>query len=837
MADEFPPYEPPSELTTTLKRSMKLVQPTSGAFAGANGTIVNPALKKLLDRPPTLSDDATQRLDGRRIPVVLAFVRDPQGRTQPGMLVRLLQGDRLIDQSRTNPRGVALLRFPFPVEIPNKPRPASEGILEVLAPGMDALKKPVSIPGDRQHGVVELVVQKLPDLPNMGNTLNNAIAGGEDAVQKVMDELRKRLRRLGLGVEFQDNPLDRLPADFSTELCADVTKLLGSTEDPILSLAGEAGDFRRRRVPIIKRVTVPRLGLNPAGDNAPPRRYLVRLRQQWTFIGYTLGEIANVEGLDPGSIVNETLESVQKLTEKVARTVESVSSQALESTSSFLNQGTSIDALLQVATSVRATAAAGGFMLPGIGGFGAATASLSTNASTRTRVNTSLQVNSGLQAAKTLVNEALRTSMSTLRNLETTVTKALGQISPLLSRVTNLLRWTLYENYMVCTHVEDVVEIQSVPITSSLGLEEAVLFSDEDIAEYRRIFEPLLLEPKLKPHFELLRRAVAARRAATMPASTAYLSFEYASFMAGADLKITINGQTRVITLRPGGTRAQETIQFLVPIPMPLASAPSGLKIELSLDIRPELIRLPPFLANFTNVTMPVASVSVSRMHVRLESAPGYALENDHHFGNGFRVTSKDGETSDSVTGGVEVRVPAPAVRTESDPLFIHVNRNRHYYFGLLAQAALADPSLRDDAPQLSVFNGNHDLWRLPIIGFEGNRALVIGDADDTIPEVLNDLNLFRNDPGAATVIQIAAPGAYSEALQGLLSLTDAVGKLHPNLLQAAPTMLAPVMPVASLAGGGPLAGAPAAGGTPALPSLPTGGGATPGGGLLGGIL
>lgn len=88
-------------------------------------------------------------------------------------------------------------------------------------------------------------------------------------------------------------------------------------------------------------------------------------------------------------------------------------------------------------------------------------------------------------------------------------------------------------------------------------------------------------------------------------------------------------------------------------------------------------------------------------------------------------------------------------------------------------------------------------MWQLPIVGFEGNRVLVIldpGDDDEEAQDLLAD-------EGAATILQLAAPGAYAEALQGLLELTDLVaGKIHPALLPApAPTV--PTVGVVDLAG------------------------------------
>lgn len=798
----------------TLLPSMRTFGPKAHD-AVESGPKMNAALRKLLDRPPTLSGKASSKFDGRRIPLALLLVRDKHGATRAGLVVRLTQNDKLVDLCRTDRRGFALLRFPIPQGDASLPRGAVTARIQIHAPGMETVSRDVTVPADRQHIVEEIELEALPPGPQAVN----AGAGEEDPPDDPADEFEEEeagldvsvgngeeesaerataTRSLAVGkpvIDLQDNPLDRLPADFSTELCADLTKLLGATEDPIMGLMGDSSDFRRRRIPLIKRLTVPRIGINPPGDKNPPRRYLVRVRQQWTFVGYTLGELANVEGLDPGAVLDEATRTVARATERVSRALDTVTSQALETTESFLKQASSIDALLQASTSVSAIAGAAGFFLPLpipiFGGGGGAR--VSVTASTRSSVNTSLLVNSGLHVAKSLINQALRTAASTVRDVENTITKALNRVSPLLSRVTNLLRWTLYENYVVCTHVEDVVEVQAVPITATLGSGTDVLFSDEDIVEYRRILEPLLLEPRLRPHFEILRRAVAQKRAANLPVSVVHVTVDYSTVFARGTLRISVNSEPdQFVTLRPRGSRAVESVRLSIPVAMPLhgtANPPVALQMELSAEADHSL--LPPFLAGLTS--LPEGSVTISGVRVRLESTPGHSLEMTREFGSDFRTTT--GSSATPATQSLDVRVPPPAVFTQGDPLFIHINRNRHYYFGLLAQAALADPSLRDDSALLADFNGDHDLWRLPIVGFEGDRALVISDPDPAIPQVQQDIAMLTADPGAATVIQLAAPGAYGEALQGLLELTDAAGKLHPNLIPAP----APVMPPLAL--------------------------------------
>jgi hypothetical protein len=125
----------------------------------------------------------------------------------------------------------------------------------------------------------------------------------------------------------------------------------------------------------------------------------------------------------------------------------------------------------------------------------------------------------------------------------------------------------------------------------------------------------------------------------------------------------------------------------------------------------------------------------------------------------------------------------------------------------VLAQAALTVPSLRSDAPQLVNFPYDHDIWRLPILGFEGDRVLILRNVDPADPDVVE---LLANDVGAGTLVQLAAPGAYGEALKGLLTilnldpakLVDEGTLIHPALLPV-PQVAVPAVGTLPGTGGG----------------------------------
>lgn len=751
-------------------------------------------LKALLNNPPTLSEQATKSMDGRNIPIVLATLRDNLGLTRAGIEIRLFDSNaELIDFSRTNTNGLVLLRFPLPDPLADVAGSLklTDGTQLIDANGNSVDSIAVTVPIEtekRQHTLVDLRIAALPALPSVTDATS-----GHPLPQLI----------------FGDDPFQRLPFDFSTGLCDDLTQLQSSVLDPIFGKVAATDDFRSRRSPLLKRFTIPRVGEVPPTSvtPTPPRRYLVRVQQRWTFLGYTLGELSGVEALDPGTVVQEVTQTVGRTLERTSESLNQFTSQALETVRNTLTQASSIDTLLDVATSTETRTKASGFGNIGVGGFlsglnpvgllfgggaggvgvgaelgvGVGTSVLA-NATTRSSTNTSLEVNSLLQTAKSVVNRTVRTAAEALRDLQSTVTRQIGQVSPLLSRVTNLLRWLLYENYIVCTHVEDVVEVLDVRLSDEIA-DGTILFSAEDIVEYRRFFQPALLEPQLGPQFTVLRNAL------TRPITNIHIVINCSAVIYGADLRLRIGDVERLARLRPGDTRAHVTFQIspLLPHQLPVIELTLTLRAPVSESDGGSSILVEDAFDGFD-----IGRVQLSQFEFWFNS-PLAAKPNQIE-----PVTFEVTRNNPIIIREVPLKPPVQVVDTSKNPLFLHIKRNQTYYFGVLAQAALAIPSLRDDARQLKNFNAQHPIWRLPIVGFEGNRILVIKDVARDAKGAITDQDAKKliDDLGAATIIQLAAPGAYAEALKGLLTLLpiDETKKveeiLHPALLPQPATII-----------------------------------------------
>jgi hypothetical protein len=749
----------------------------------------NGPLHGLIDVRPTINPT---RVDGRRVPIVLVVMRDQAGATREGVEIRLHdEPGKLVDRSLTDRKGVVVLRFAEMISMAGMPEmggsPGPVKGFVTLGDGKQRMPVTIDVMAGSQHSLVDLVLDALPfhdDLPLRG-----------------------------------DNPFDRLPTDFTTQLCDDLTRLTNDTTDPIFgalpigSLPGGAGDFRAKRSSVIKRLTIPRVIQGAMG----PRRLLIRVVQEWKFIGYSLGELTDTQALDPGVVVQEisqTLQSVDRLT-----------SQALSTLLNSVSQLSSVDALLNVAASTQTRAfantnisanvggnlgaAAGGAVLGAIlaGPLGAiaggliggvlggsnvgsststdAGASLFASTLAASHESASLEVNSLLRTSQSLVNQALRTATSLARQT--------NAVSPILARVTNLLKWVLHENYLVCTHVEDVHEL----VPHEILAVTAPAFAPEDIVEYRRFFELALLDPTLRNQFDVLRSVIQTGIAGNL-ITTIRIDVNYVASGAGADLSIVVGDQELHMPLTPSSGVAHGVLHI-----QPVQSGTSG-QMDVSLAARVTTIPgFPPFIPPI--VITGTASISQFRIWYNASSA-----------GPPQQTPTAPLLSVNAATPTAAATVVLNYTTLASDPttnaLFRHVNRNKTYYLGLLAQAALAIPSLRDDAPQLSsTFPYNDPLWTLPILGFEGTRALVITDVDpNTDPPVKE---LIDKDAGAATLIQLASPGAYGEALQGLFELTDAIGRLSPQVTELASTPSGAV--------GGLVQGATGPAGPPGMPGMP----------------
>lgn len=748
-------------------------------------------LEQLLDLPATLSSDATRAHDGRLVKLVLVTVHDRTGHSRAGIPLHLLdEAGTVVDRAFTSRTGLAILKFPEAgiahAHAAHGAQDPTKGTVRILDGSANGIANAVEIPAAAQFTDLTLMLQTLPAVPMTSATDTVTGAGLWPPP--------------GLG----DDPFTNLPPDFTPELCDAIAAKVGDERDSLLGKLGDADDFRTQKKPIIKRLSAVRNGTLTVGPNTQePRRYLVRLRQSWIFLGYTLGELAEVDSLDPGSIIDETVGTVERSVEQVSRLVDQAKSFATSSLSDVLHESNRIDTLVKAATSteVNASVSGWGIGIPGLfgaGGIGVGVG-LRTGATTSTSVDTSLNVNHAISTAQSFVNEAIHSATSTLSSLARTVTTKVGRVSPLLSRVTNLLRWRVYENYAVCTHVEDVLELKSVPVLAidetqrpQAGVITNPVFSPVEIAEYRRFFEPALLEPRLRTEYQALVDAVRVGPEGK-PITHVTVEAEYTANVAQGRLVAEINGVAAELRLRPGAGRAVGVVRFPQPVP---ASELSRVDLRLTATVPQG------FIAELVDHLFTVDITSVS---VWAGREPGMRPSDTDTI-----LMHVDGDASLAEATMFFTATPT-LVDATKNPLWTHVNQNPSYYLGVLAQAALLYPSLRDDSDKLRQIPG--DVWRLPIVGFEGNRIIVAKD-----PEAGNtDVEKLLSDPGAATLVQIAAPGAYSEALQGLLSLVDAEGLIHPSLIPVPAPVTAPLQ-IIDLTGK-QLVPAPA--GTPSVPSTP----------------
>jgi hypothetical protein len=795
----------------------------------------------LVGRSPTFDSEATKAADGSRVRVVLAKVDTDDGGRASGATATLFAGDgkTLLDSARVDQRGLVLLRFPrgtgsdlgrlkgklklgkasslLDVDLPQGEQHVlmltSIDPTDVVGPGGE----PVGAAGDALGDIGE-------DIGDLGGTLEEAVTALTDAAEALtaaaesaaadleaataavtsaagqleqaataLAEAANALTAAASGLADSvptDSVVSRLPISFSPALGDAVTRLLEVAEGPIPGIDSSTAGISTSRVPLIKEITE----LRVVEEDGVARRFLVRIRQEWTFIGFTLGELVRVDSLDPASVTG-TLNAALSAQVRAGITLDASTASRLQAAlSGQLSAQAAIDSTLDIAVKARLDAklkasiragvrddpvdsfsSAGqffselgtsvlDFLLPDLGVDANAdlNAALDVQSHADLSVRSSLLASARVNASASLVNQ-MRVQVSASLDASTQLdARLVAQINPSLARAVNLLRFVLYDVYAVTSRVEDVTEVveQSVFAAPPPG---QLLFPPADVLEYRPFFQRALLDRSLLPHFGLLRRALGALRSGGDPIRRVRFLIEYSATGAGGDLAVRIAGQRATVRLVPGQPATTVTVNLLPPIrPDDLNEA----RFTLTRRDGGGFFPLP-------------GSAVVTRIEVRYDGGgdPEDLADLTTQLTVGFT------DVTDQFTMPLN---PAPLdFDPATDPLVLHVNRNQHYYLGVLAEAAIRVPSLRQDAPQLQSVGVDHPLWKLPLLGFEADRALILRevDAGDAVVKQLID------DEGTSTIVQLAAAGLYTEVAQGRNQISEVAGRIHPALSMAQPPL------------------------------------------------
>lgn len=706
-------------------------------------TTVPDHLRDLVDVPLCNAAEATRAMDGRLVPLVFVTVLTAAGTPRGGVLVDLLdEHGRVADETRTSAGGLAVLRFPSragcaPADPSHDtkgaghghgrgdPLPAVTGTVRVSDGSPDGSTTDVAVREGESHVVARIVAPE-PD--------------GDVPVMRA------------------DDQLSRLPADFSPQTCAELSAraggLFGTPTDalpheavvmattPGLSLIG-------RRTPLVRRLDVVRA--------AGGKRWLVQLRQEWVLLGYTLGELSDVTALDPGATLKRTDQTAERVGTTVRDTADRATATLTETLTDTLRDLGTIDTVVTAAASASGAAAGGLFGVPGMF-VGAAAAGLSANATVSTEVDTTLLVNRVLQQVSTLVNEAIGSARSVAEDVQHTVTDVLEHTAPLVSRVTNALHWRVYENYAVCTHVEGVLEIEAF----ELGL-EGFRFTASWARAFRSYLEPALLDRTLAARFSDVADATPQHPGY----GQATVELEYVATVSPGVATVRLGDALASFPLDPNTRVVRRTLPFLAPV-MPGATVTGDVTVTAGAQVRTE----------DTPIDAPAPELGVTKLSVWVHNPLTGAPDQKFHNPGDYTTLS--------------VTMPGtPAPVRGPDPLVEHLNANWSYYVDVIAAAAVRFPALRVDAGR----NGGPlagitpEVWRLPIVGFEGNTMLVArpvtldtglrGTEEPRLPAAVEQL---RGDSGSGTLVQLRAPGSYGEVLQGVAVLTDLASSLHPAL-------------------------------------------------------
>ena len=657
-----------------------------------------------------------------RNPLVLVRVVDSTATPMPGVRLELFAKDgTFLDAVETDAIGLGLLRFP------------AETTTSSVLP---AIAGTVRVDGTDDHDVV------VPE---------------DDDFVVLHLQRSATLALLGTETFRHDSVLPRLPAFFSIRATDEIARHRVTADGPDACFADAVRRQCTYRAPRVRWIYVRRTvyrGLKP------PRRLYVRLRQEWHFVGHSFGQPERIDSRDVATIVGSVDAQLDASLSVSGRLDASTSSLLGVDASGRLRAAASLDGELDASVGLHLFE--GGLGNP-----------LSASGDADVSIDTSLLVSAQLKMRASLRNQLhARASLSGRANLNLEADAAIG-VNPTLSRELNIPRFVIHENYLVSSFVEDVQELREIELFEELNEKTVIrlpgfpnfpipinpppLFPPADVVEYRPIFERQLLEPALAGRFRALRTALDA--AAGRGPLIRRLRFEitYSATSRGR-FHATVLGRSVTIKLPPGQSQARLAIDL-----------PGGQFLDV---LNGETV-------DFHVTIEPIDLIAGGVGTIRITSITAYSDASPH----GQRMTIPAGDDLEANAGTfvdslatVGLDLPTPDAGLLSDPLVVHVNRNPTYYMGLLVKAALTNPSLRHDVPQLKRIGADSVLWRLPIHGFAGNKALVL------VPATGAEVDTILDDLGRGTVIQLAVDGNWSEAMQGQSLLVDALGQLFPVL-------------------------------------------------------
>lgn len=675
-----------------------------------------------------------------RNPLVLVRVTDNVGNPIPGVRLELFDDqDTFFDAVASDSIGLGLLRWPS--QPPAAGTPQLKG--KVRAGGTQTVD--VTIPAGEDFVVVPIeFTGSPPALP----------LPGEESSR-------------------HDSVIPRLPAFFGANAADEIVRhrVTADGPDPCFEDAmGRQCTYRAPRVRWIyaRRIVYPGL--------RPPRRLYVRVRQEWHFVGHSFGQPERIDSRDVASLVG-TLDANLDARLAVAGRLDLTTGSVLSADASGRLRATaSLDGELDA--SVGLNLFEGGLGNP-----------LSVSGDADVSVDTSLLVSAQLKLRASLRNQLhARASLTGRASLGLEADASIS-INPSLSNELNMPRFVIHQNYVVSSFVEDVQEIQEIELFEDLTEKTVIklpnlpflpditinlpLFPPADVVEYRPIFEHQLLEPSLAGRYRALRNALdtAAGKGPLVrrlrfdvtysATSSGWLHMQVGDRHAHTYLRA---GQSvaRVALDLPGGQYLEDLNQQNVQLYVTLFSPPPAWLAALA----PTLPTQPP-----PQGILPFAQGTIRIQHVAASSeASPFTQPVDYTGGSPFEASAAT--ATDSRTFGLQL--PSTDAGLLEDPLVVHINRNPTYYMGLLVKAALANPSLRYDVPQLRRIGPENIIWQLPIHGFAGNKALVM------VPAKGKEVDLILQDLGRATVVQLAVDGNWSEAMQGNSTLS--LGTLFPGI-------------------------------------------------------
>ncbi|MGB0651594.1 MAG: hypothetical protein ACPGQL_00195 [Thermoplasmatota archaeon] len=692
----LPPGNIPGDAEISLSQPVK--KRVDALPSGPNRSIPDPPetqpkveISTQLDSTEGSSNPSAPAADMNGYQAIVAAVRDHDGNVASGVLARLRRGQRVLDVTRTNHQGMALLLFGEPSAGLSEPSDSKAPFsIEVIAKD-----EVVSVELTHTDGDIGIVDVQINETPKLTATAPNLLA--------------------------------RLPAEHSPQLASTLITIAGASSQMDEVAAKDRGDrvrhFRRH-------VAVPRIG--PDGG-----RFLVMVRQDWTYLGEALGNIHDANAILP-----------QQTATSERSTSDQLSSEALGATLPYDRIANRIVGRPRLEEQTQPTEPALAIhSLPSLAGFWVADGRFDL---------VSKEANQAVRdQAERLIGAKKINRQPEARTIE--------QRSPDALRATNFLNIDLNERFLVRSAIETVFRVDGL-VPSPQDATTVPSLTVRELLAMWPVWSELLRFDGVLEDQRLLQEMVERERVDLAVPSEIEIVLDFESMLAdglatlrvGQDTAKAVlpagKGTVTISVQNPSNRSRRDIREFVLELSLEVPSTSISIDGDQdNADLRELLERVH---RSSRDDLLDQASITVSPVAAHFQSKEGTleSIDSIEVVGSRFlRGPEKRRWTFDVTPEKIDAR--------KVNSIVDHILDQQGRYLRTALAAAWKFPEWRQRLQSLLGIDADDSVWESKLIGFDGASALYVVPAhqDDAFAKEL------LRDPGSAMLVHLPTGSTFTQ--------------------------------------------------------------------------